>query len=775
MALFKRKKRLSDYVEGEHKDLLEEALARHRFAANADEQQRELEIDDLRFCDPASQWPDDIKAQRDAEGRPCLTVDRLGPFVHQVVNETRQGRPQPQVNPVGDGASKETAEILQGMIRHIAYMSNGDVAIDTAFESMIRCGRGYFRVLTEYAGPETFEQDIVIKRVPNPHMVYMDPSFTEPDGSDAEWGFVGSWMSKEAYQKEYPDSKLAQLDPAAWQSIGDETPEWAQEDGVLVVEYFRKVRKPVTVYLLEDGSTTQEEPEPVLDENGNETGEKPYKDKRTAMVPEVQWFKLNAVEILDQTVWPGKHIPIVPVLGNELIVEGNRTWSGLVRSAKDAQRAFNYWKSAQAEAIALAPRAPFIGPKGFMGSMRNLWMAANKRPIAALEYEPYDSQNRPLQPPQRNVVEPPIMAITNAMVGAVDDLKATTGMYDPSLGNRESSQSGVAIRQLQRQGQVGNYHFQDNLARSIRHLGRILIDLIPKIYDTQRVVRIVKPDETTDLATINGPTQDPKTGLMKVYDVTVGTYDVTVSVGPGYQTKRQENLALLESMLQGPMGQVLAQVAPDLVVSMMDFAIAQELQERLKKALPPQFQDQTEGQQPVPPQFQAQMQQLMQQHEQLTEALNAAQQEIEQQTAKVQAELQKAQLDAQTKLQIARMNNETELLKVQAQIDAKAADQGLQDRLAQLQAEQADLQELALALHEHMAQMAQHEAGEEPEKEEPEEKPAAGPDPMHEVLKGHSAALEGIAAALNRMSGKKKLITDPKTGAPVGIAPDEDE
>ena len=777
MGIFTRSKKLSSYVEDGHSDLLSEARDRFKAAAEADENQRELELDDLRFCDPAEQWPDDIRSQRDSEGRPCLTVDRLGPFIHQIVNEQRQNRPQPSVNPVGDGADRETAEVLQGMIRHIAYMSNGDTAIDTAFESQVRCGRGYFRVLTDYCTEDSFDQDILIARIPNPHNVYIDPSSTEPDGSDMEFAFISSYIPTSVYKATYPKSKMADLDDSDFKSIGDTAPEWVQRDGsgVMVTEYYRRVRKSVTICRLADGTTKRK------DEVGDEDE---VVDSRLSLQIEVQWFKINAIEILDQTVWPGKNIPIVPVYGTELNVDGKRTWSGLIRAAKDAQRAFNYWKSAQAETIALAPRAPWVGPKGFMGNMRNIWAQANRKPLATLEYEAYDSQQRPLAPPQRNMVEPPIQAITGAMLGAVDDLKATTGMYDASMGNREANQSGVAIRSLQRQGQTGNFHYQDNLSRSVRHLGRILVDLIPKIYDTQRTVRIVKPDESSDIVTVNGPSgvKDKKTGLEQVYDLSVGTYDVTVSVGPGYQTKRQENLALLESLMTGPMGQLLTTAAPDLIASMMDFQIAPELVERLKKTLPPALQEQPEGpeggpQQPqIPPQLQQQIQALTQQHEQLTQALHQAQDQLEskqaEQQAKAQSEMAKAQLDSQTTLAKAQMDNETKLLIAREQMMAQGADQALQAKIAQLEQEHGELQQLALHMNDAMQQApeAEPDPNDPNEAQEPAEPKE---DPIHGILQQHGMALDSIGKALHRLGGPKKLVFGPD-GKPSGVEPVEE-
>ena len=744
----KKKQAFRELIEPEYADLMAEAKDRFAAAVESEQEQREDEIDDLEFCKPEGQWPEGIKADRDGEGRPCLVVDRTNPFVHQVVNEQRRNRPQPQVNPTGDGATQETAEIFQGMIRHIAYQSSGDTAIDTAFESMVRCGRGYFRVLTQYRNDTDFDQDILIKRIPNLHSVYLDPAYTEPDGSDAEWGFITYYLPRNVYRSEFPDSKMADYDDAMWSSIGDEVPEWAERDGsaCLVVEYFKKERHSIEI-----------------EKNGK---------KRDGVKTVVRWYKMNAVEVLETTVWPGKYIPIIPVLGTELYLDGKLKWSGLVRSAKDPQRAYNYWKSAQAETIALAPRAPYVGPKGFMGNQRGVWDSANKKALAVLEYEAFDSQNRPLPPPTRTMAEPPIQAITQAMMGAVDDMKATTGMYDPSLGNRESTQSGVAIRQLQNQGQSGNFHYQDNLSRSMRHLGRLLIDLIPKIYDSERVVRIVKPDESTALVTVNGPTgqTDPKTGVEMIYQLDVGTYDVTVNVGPSYQTRRQENLAFLESLMQGPFAQLMTTAAPDLVIGMTDFAISPILKERLAKAVPPQFQDQPAGQPQIPPQLQQQMQALTQQHAQLVQQLNAAHDALESKQAEIQAknqvELQKAQIDSQTKVEVARIGGEAEVLAAEAKAQAQGSAQQIQTFLKEMEAQLGDVQDLALAHHKMLSTPPAAPAPTDPnEQQEPPES-----DPMQQILVQHGQALDAIGKALHRLGGPKKIVLDG-AGKPVGVAP----
>jgi hypothetical protein len=682
-----KKTKFQELVDPDHKSVVEEVQARLAYAEQVWEPIWEAAKEDLEFCLPGGHWPSEMREARTAEGRPCLEVDALTPFINQIVNEQRQNRPQPQVNPVGDGATRETAEVLQGMIRHIAYMSDGDVAIDRAYESMVRCGLGYFRVITDYCDDQTFDQEIKVCSITDPCTVVLDPASTSPDGSDAEWGAIATWMPKRLYKSEYPDSKLAEGDDSIWKVVGKNTPDWAKEDGqgCLVVEYFKRIRVPAKVYELEDGTIT----------NQIHDGFVAVRERGT-FIHKVLWFKVNAIEILDSTEWPGKYIPIVPVYGNELWLDGKRTISGIVRTAKDPSRFYDFWKTAQAELIALAPKAPWVGPKGFMVNPE-VWRAANRKPVAALEYEPYDEQRNPLPPPVRDMAEPPIQAVTAAMMGAAEDLKRATGMYDPVRGINEGGQSGVAIRQLQRQGQVVNYHYMDNLARSVKHLGRILVDLIPKIYDTERVVRIVRPDQTEELVTINAETQDPKTGELRIYDPKLGRYDVTVSVGPGYQTKRQENLALLESLMQGPMGQALTAVAPDLMASMLDFEIAKELQERFKKMLPPQLAEGGKGGSEMPPQAMQQMQQMAQMIEALTQKLNAAQDEL---NDKEKERLSKERIE----LYKVRAGILGDLIKI-AESEAKAA---LEAELAMVEADirAAAEQSAAMASEDGMPPMA---------------------------------------------------------------------
>lgn len=729
------KGKLKDLVDPDHSSILDECQANLAYAEKVYGEQWEASKSDLDFLRPGGHWPEEIKGEREADGRPCLEVDRLTPFINQIVNEERQARPQPQVNPTGEGSSKETAEVLQGMIRHVMYASDGDSAIDAAYESMVRCGLGYVRVNTEYCDPESFDQEIKIGRIVDPFSVSIDPSSTAPDGSDADWASIATWIPANQFKAEYPDSRLASCDDALWGSLHKLAPGWATHDGkaVLVVEYYKRVRQPIMLAMLEDGSAIESKlvPEGMIITKTRES----YKHK-------VIWFKMTAIEVLEQTEWAGKYIPIVPVYGNELWIDGQRILSGLVRTAKDPARFFDFWKTAQAELIALAPKAPWLAAKGSLVNP-GVWNAANRKPVSVLEYESMDDRGNPLPPPHRDMSEPPIQAVTAAMMGAEQDLKAVTGMYDPVRGMNEGGQSGVAIRQLQRQGQVVNYHYADNLARSVRHLGRILIDLIPSIYDTERIVRIVKPDESEKLVKINAPFMD-EDGQVKQFQLKdAGKYDVTVSVGPGYQTRRQENLAIMESMMQGPMGQMLTAVGPDLVVSMLDFEFADELRDRLKKMLPPQLQEQKPGQADIPPQVQQQMEQSMQMVEALTQQLNAAHDELSQ--------LQQAQQSKDAEISIkqqelqVRAAGEAEKMEIEREkVESDRYKILMEQKKIELEAAKLNLEAIRLTAEA----MSKQEQSEQPEGEDIEREPAMKVEDLgallHQQMEDFQAALAQI-------------------------------
>lgn len=588
----------------DHRDTLDEMRSRYTMAIAAFSDSREDELDDLRFMagspDNQWQWPADVLATRGAvqgqtiNARPCLTINKLPQHVRQVTNEQRQNRPSGKVIPADDKADVEVAAIYDGMVRHIEYMSDADVAYDTACENQVTYGEGYIRILTEYCNEDSFDQDLRIGRVRNSFSVYMDPMSQDPTGADAEWCFITQDITKAEYERDYPDA--APLSSILASGVGDQyLSQWLTEDTLRIAEYFYYKHEEATLNLY-PGNQSFFDGSPE-DKNMKEMGLKPIKSRRVDR-KKVMWMKTNGFEALEEREWAGKWLPVVRVIGNEFEVEGQIYISGLVRNAKDAQRMYNYWTSQEAEMLALAPKAPFIGYGGQFEGYEMQWKTANTTNWPYLEVNPdvTDGMGAVLPLPQRAAPPLPQTGLIQAKMGASDDIKSTTGQYDSSLGATSNERSGRAILAREKQGDTGTYHYVDNLARAIRHITRQLVDMIPKIYDTERIARIVGLDGEVDMVKINPQQPNPvneirdvNTGILieKIYNPGVGRYDVVVTTGPSYMTKRQEAMDAMSQILQG--NPQLWSVAGDLFVKNMDWPGSEELAARLAKTIDPKL------------------------------------------------------------------------------------------------------------------------------------------------------------------------------------------
>ena len=590
-------------AKGGSEEILAAARSRMTMAIAAFSSTREDELDDLRFYggspDNQWQWPADVLQTRGAvqgqtiNARPCLTINKLPQHVHQVTNDQRLNRPSVKVIPADDKADVDVAEVFNGVIRHIEYMSDADVAYDTACENQVAFGEGYIRIITEYCDENTFDQDIKIKRVRNSFSVYMDPMIQDPTGADAGWCFITEDMTREDYERTYPDA--APISTLMSLGVGDQSiAQWIGEDTVRIAEYFFVEYEKQTLHLYPGNQTAfAGTPE---DKMLREMFGKPTRT-READRKKVKWCKINGYEILEISDWAGAYIPVVRIVGNEFEVDGQMYISGLVRNAKDAQRMYNYWVSQEAEMLALAPKAPFIGYGGQFEGYEQQWKTANTNNWPYLEVNPdvTDGQGVVLPLPQR--AQPPMASsgLLQAKAGAADDIKSATGQYNASLGMTSNERSGKAILARQREGDVGTYHFVDNLARGVRHIGRQLVDLIPKIYDTERIARIVGEDGEPDTVKLNPMQEEPikrivdQNGVLieKIYNPSVGKYDVRVITGPGYATKRQEALDGMTQVLQG--NPALMQIAGDLLVKNMDWPGAEEIAKRMKKTIDPKI------------------------------------------------------------------------------------------------------------------------------------------------------------------------------------------
>ncbi len=617
--------------------IIQTALQRFQFTAMSEKDNRVAMKGDFEFFVADGQWDDTVRNGRQQAQRPCLTINRLPQFTRQITNGMRQNMPSIKIIPVND-SSEEVAEILNGMIRHIQESSQAGIAYSTAFNSQVISGLGFFRIITEYCNDKDFDKEIKIKRIKNPLSVYVDPSAVEPDYSDAQFMFITEDLTFDEFERRFPGKTTVQADTLT--SKGDSIKEWLTGDKATmrIAEYFTiEDGDETTIYQLDDGSIVMELPK----------GIEPLA-KRTISKKKVVWRMISALEVLETKPWDGKYIPIVPVIGEDMDVDGKRIIKGMVRDAQDPQRMYNYMVSAQTEAIALAPKAPFIAAVGQIEGLKAIWESANTANHSYLPYNPVGINGTVLPPPQRQNIEPPIQAMTLAANQFSDDLKAVTGVYDAALGARGNETSGKAINARKIQGDVSNYHYADNFSYSQLYAGRILLDLIPKTYDAERIVRVLDVDGSSQYKKINQPSGEKDLdGLEKVYDVTTGEYDVVVETGPSYKTKRQEDSELMAQMAQG--NPQLMEVAGDIIVRNMDLPGSQELSERLKKALPPQLQDEADGQDEIPIQVKQQLDQYGQLVEQLTAKVHELQDEKDQKTEEIQSKerIAYAQIEAQ--------------------------------------------------------------------------------------------------------------------------------
>ena len=637
--------------------ILREARERFKLAVDAEADIRKEALDDLRFVN-GEQWDEDVKAKR--RGRPCHTNNRLPQFVNQVVNEQRKSRPSILVSPVGPGANVKTATVIQGIIRHIERISRGEVAYDTAFQYAVSCSFGHFRITTDYLEDGSFDQELRLVRIDNPFSVYTDPDCNEPDGIDAEWRFVTEMVRRDKFKAEHG------FDPTPMNElngVGDDNENWFDDEKVRVAEYWRVVCEDYEMHQLSDGTTY----EGTLSESEKAemlalTGVSVIKTRR-AKKKTVEQYLMTGDRIIKKSEWLGKYIPIVSVVGGELNIEGKKHRYSLFRFAKDAVRMDNYWSSTEAEMLALQPKAPFIGAKGFTKGLEAQWNAANTSNAPYLEYEPVLGQ----APPQRQIFTGSPVGIREARMAAIEDQKAIMGLHDASLGARSNEVSGVAIRARQQEGDIATYHFIDAMGKAIESAGRILIDLIPKVYDTARVVRIVKPDDQAELVAINQMFIDPQTGEMVKYDLMQGHYDVAVKVGPSYQTQREEaREAMLEFIRMYPQA---GPITGDLIATNMDWPEADKFAERLRYMIPPQALGK-----PAPPDPLMQMEQMK------------LQGQIQAQQMKMQSDMQFKQMDMQAK-QMELQLKYAELQMKRAELEQTGQQHQLDAAIAQMDAQ----------------------------------------------------------------------------------------
>lgn len=635
--------------------IAERAHKRFRRCQDFENDQRQLWLDDMRFvlADPENleQWPLQVRQQRNLDGRPMLTINKTHQHYLQVVNDGKQNKPSCHVHPVSNGATYEAAQVFEGIVRHIEYISNAQTAYDRASEFQVGGGIGYWRLITKYTDDNAFDQEIFIKQVNDPLSIYIDPDIKEQDGSDAKFGFVYTEMPREEFEHKYPNEG-ANASPLGFGTDNG----WFGKDYVRVAEYYEVQTTRETMYAIpdEEGNYTYKKSSEIDGKiEKRRLDNDPDVKKKKIDKRKVMWYLIAGSKVIDSNEWAGKYIPIVRVIGEEVVLDGRLERKGLVRYMKDAQRMYNYNTSSQVEFVALQGKTPYIAAVEAIEGFENYWSTANRENHSYLPYNAVGENGEQVPPPVRQ--DPP-SAAPGFMQGAemaAQELMMSSGQYESTFGAQSNEVSGKAIDERQRQGDRATYHFIDGLAKAIRYTGKQLIDLIPKIYDTPRIIRILGEDGEEDTVKSDPQAQQALQEIrdqqnkvvQRIFNPNVGTYDVVADVGPSFDTKREEAFNATKEILVG--NPQLVQVIGDLLFKSADFPMADELQERLKNWIPANIR----GEGP-PPEVQ-QMQQQMQQMDQVIQQLQA---ELRDKQLKEQIDMLKAE-NEQMRAQTDRLNH----------------------------------------------------------------------------------------------------------------------
>ena len=643
---------------------IQEAIEFLKLANDADTMNRQEALEDLKFGG-GDQWPVELQNSRNLESRPVITVNKVDNYCRQVSNQQRQQRPRIKVHATNTHEDMVDAQTIQGIIRHIEVNSNAEYAYDNGFDYAVRMGWGFIRVRTDYVSEDSFDQEIYIDAVDNPFTVYYDPNSVAPDGSDCERCLITTMVRKEQFRKMYPEADDGGTS-FTQRGTGDSQSEWITKEDIRLAEYYYTVKEKATLYLLSDGSATFADDKDFfqrLDAYGITVV-----DKRDSYKKSIKYCKMTAVEILEERDWAGKYIPVVPVYGRHLVVGDKRKKFGMIRYAKDPQRMYNFWQTSITEGVALAPKAKWLIAEGQDEGHENDWANANIKSFPLLRYKQTDIDGRPAPVPTRLQPEPPQTGVMAAAAGVNDDIKSIMGIFDPAqLG--QGNISGKAINGQQQQVDLTNFDYYDNLTRTIAHIGKICLDLIPKIYDTERVMRIIGDDGKPELLTIN---QRDSVGRV-LNDITVGQYDVVMETCPGYNSKRQEAVDNMLPLLSA--APELMQVAGDLVFRNMDWPGADIIADRLAAANPmAQIDDKSK----IPPQVQMQLAMSQKQIQELTQALQARdlllknRMDVEQ--MRQEAETQRTMMKEQGRTNEAQIREQSDRAEMQMRVEGQAHD-----------------------------------------------------------------------------------------------------
>ncbi len=657
-----------DVAEETDADILKEATDRFTSVYEDDGENRRAQLEDTKFVYVAgAQWDSTIRTNRTQWKEPCLEFNQLPQFVNEVVNDARQNRPSIKVHPANGQASKEVAEIQQGLIRGIEYDSQAEAVYDNGIQGGVVGGRGWWYVDSEYESATSFNQKIVIKPILDPTMVRASMDYQQPDGSDRNFVFVVESLERPDFEKQWPKAEPS--------SFEDAENTWKDgKDRIYVARYYRRVCSYRTLVKMSDGAMGWKDEMPKPPDGVFQIAE------REAEVYKIQWFRIaGGNQILERGTWPGEIIPVVCVPGEDMLVEGKRIYQGLIRRMRDAQSMYNFGMTAQAISLALTPRAPWVAAVEGIEDYMQIYKDANVTNVGVLPYKHLDKQGNVIPPPhrtERSMADQGWITWTQQMQGM---LKATAGIYENSLGQKSQEVSRVAIVAKEKQGDKATFHYLDNQNRAIALTGRIILPAIPVFYDTERIVHIIGPDDVRKMVIINQGTPDAGNPLeaIRLNDVSKGEYAVVVETGPGYTTARQEASTIMTDLAQNAKDPGSAAVLSYAALKNADFYGSEEVLDMLKLTLPPPIQAAMEAKKEGKPPADPMLVQKLQHAEAAIKEAHDKIQELESgqavERAKIAAKAQADQASAQASLEVDRAKIAAEAEVEQARIAAQEA------------------------------------------------------------------------------------------------------
>ena len=557
------------------------------------------------------QWDNDLILARELDDKPCLTINKVQQHNLMVINDAKQNKPGVRIRPVGDEASFEGAQIYQELVYHIEYISSAENVYDSAMSFAVQGGWGYWRVDTDYISDKTFDQEIYIRHIKDPRAVYLDPDINEIDGSDARWGLVFEDMDRELYKKKYPKF----TDVMGGSTLGNQGDGWLTDDKVRIALYYYKEEKEDKlvhwvgpndgIQILAKKSELDDQQKLMYAALKKEPAARElYQFKeRNIITNAVHWVKIAGDRVIEgPTLWLGSTIPIVRLVGTETVIDGVLDRKGHTRALINAQQIYNFMSSSNVEFISTQSKTPWVAPSAAIEGFEEYYKTANRVNHSYLPYNAYDDDGNQMQAPVRNSAISSGQGYVQQMQVAQNELMMASGQYQAQMGENENAKSGVAINARQRQGDRATYHFIDNQAIAIRRTGKILIDLIPKVYDTPRIKKILAQDGSrmnvkidTDAQQELEKTSDPNNPKMDngqqiieyIFNPDFGQYDVQADTGPSFATKRMETAASLMELIKAD--PEIMKIGGDLLVKNMDFAGADVLALRLNNTISPQI------------------------------------------------------------------------------------------------------------------------------------------------------------------------------------------